>query len=168
MLTLKLVCAAMRGWINCLLRGRGGRSHRRRTRERILRFAPEGLAEPIYRNVWSLLREFGDAELASLVLPRALVVEHSPGPAISGQKGELHTPDYASVSAEMQRIPLAPVFDGPCWCMMAREDCGPVFRDGPGCLCEALGHGATQPAFRRSAEGAPCFVRPGGPAGTFV
>ena len=33
--------------------------------------------EPIYRNVWNLLREFGDAELASLISPRALVVEHS-------------------------------------------------------------------------------------------
>src|SRR3989475_12062012 len=33
-------------------------------------------AEPIYRNVWGLLREFGDAEVASLVLPRPLIVEH--------------------------------------------------------------------------------------------
>ena len=33
--------------------------------------------EPIYRNVWSLLREFGDAEIASLIAPRSLVVEYS-------------------------------------------------------------------------------------------
>ena len=33
--------------------------------------------EPIYRNVWNLLREFGDAEIASLIAPRTLVVEHS-------------------------------------------------------------------------------------------
>ncbi len=34
-------------------------------------------AEPIYRNVWSLLRYFGDAEIASLILPRLIVIEHS-------------------------------------------------------------------------------------------
>jgi hypothetical protein len=32
-------------------------------------------SEPIYRNVWGLLEEFGDAELATLVAPRALIVE---------------------------------------------------------------------------------------------
>jgi len=31
--------------------------------------------EPIYHNVWGLLTEFGDAELASLIAPRGLVVE---------------------------------------------------------------------------------------------
>ena len=34
-------------------------------------------AEPIYRNVLSLLREFGDGELLLLILPRALVVERA-------------------------------------------------------------------------------------------
>ena len=29
-------------------------------------------AEPIYRNVYGLLREFGDAEIASLIAPRPL------------------------------------------------------------------------------------------------
>jgi dienelactone hydrolase len=49
-------------------------------------FGPrEGLAtEPIYRNVWGLLREFGDAEIASLVAPRTLVIEYSQPPLISG------------------------------------------------------------------------------------
>ena len=37
-------------------------------------------AEPIYRDVWGLVREFGDAELASLVAPRALIIEASRGP----------------------------------------------------------------------------------------
>ena len=36
--------------------------------------------EPIYRNIWGLLTEFGDAELASLIAPRPLIVEHSHGP----------------------------------------------------------------------------------------
>ena len=33
--------------------------------------------EPIYRNVWGLLHEFGDAEIASLVAPRPLIIEAS-------------------------------------------------------------------------------------------
>src|SRR5206468_3747812 len=57
-------------------------------------------AEPIYRNVWGLLREFGDAELASLILPRALIVEQSPTPTVFKQKGEWHMPEFGSVRAE--------------------------------------------------------------------
>jgi dienelactone hydrolase len=34
--------------------------------------------EPIYRNVWSLLKDFGDAELARMIAPRALYLEHGP------------------------------------------------------------------------------------------
>ena len=40
--------------------------------------------EPIYRDVWSLIKEFGDAELAALVAPRALVVEACKGPEVDG------------------------------------------------------------------------------------
>lgn len=40
--------------------------------------------EPIYRNVWSLLTEFGDAEIASLVAPRPLVIEACAVPEIDG------------------------------------------------------------------------------------
>ena len=40
--------------------------------------------EPLYRNVWGLLSEFGDAELAALVAPRALIVEAAAGPEIEG------------------------------------------------------------------------------------
>ncbi len=61
-------------------------------------------AEPIYRNVWGLLREFGDAEIAGLILPRALVLEHCPVPDVTGHKGEWHTPDFARVAAEVDRI----------------------------------------------------------------
>jgi len=61
-------------------------------------------AEPIYRNVWSLLRRFGDAEIASLVLPRSLVVEYSPVPTVTGHKGDWCTPDFTSVSREFRRI----------------------------------------------------------------
>jgi dienelactone hydrolase len=40
--------------------------------------------EPIDRDVWGLLDEFGDAEVASLVAPRALLVEPSLGPGVEG------------------------------------------------------------------------------------
>ena len=45
----------------------------------------EGLwREPIYRNVWSLLSEFGDAEIAGLVAPRSLVIEACAAPEVDG------------------------------------------------------------------------------------
>ena len=71
--------------------------------------------EPVYRNVWSLLQEFGDAELASLIAPRALIVEASRGPEIagppparegrakSGASGRLVSPALAEVQAEIER-----------------------------------------------------------------
>jgi cephalosporin-C deacetylase-like acetyl esterase len=40
--------------------------------------------EPIYRNVWSLLKDFGDAEIAKLIAPRKLIVETRPGPTVTG------------------------------------------------------------------------------------
>jgi dienelactone hydrolase len=73
-------------------------------------------AEPIYRNVWGLLYEFGDAEIATLIAPRGLVVEHSEGPRVDGPStvlrgrrggaaaGTLGTPSRAEVAAEWQRI----------------------------------------------------------------
>ena len=61
-------------------------------------------SEPIYRNVWGLLREFGDAELASLIAPRGLVVEYCKTPKVANQKGDIRTPPFASVKAEFDRI----------------------------------------------------------------
>lgn len=70
--------------------------------------------EPIYRNVWALLDEFGDAEIASLVAPRPLVIEHCPVPAVSGPPqaeggrsgaapGALVTPPLDRVRTELER-----------------------------------------------------------------
>jgi dienelactone hydrolase len=70
--------------------------------------------EPIYRNVFGLLREFGDAEITSLIAPRALIVEYSVVPKVDGPPptregrtgaapGKLQTPDYTSVEAEFER-----------------------------------------------------------------
>ncbi len=70
-------------------------------------------SEPIYRNVWSRLCEFGDAEMASLVLPRALIIEHSAVPEVLGHKGALHTPAFNHVKAELARIETGPLFKAP-------------------------------------------------------
>ncbi len=71
--------------------------------------------EPIYRNVFGLLQEFGDAEIAGMIVPRALIVEHSAAPQIAGPPsvgpgryesaapGRLETPSFASVHAEVAR-----------------------------------------------------------------
>jgi dienelactone hydrolase len=61
-------------------------------------------SEPIYRNVWSLLHEFGDAEIASLIAPRPLIVEYSAVPAVTDQKGDLRTPSWQQVREEAARI----------------------------------------------------------------
>jgi cephalosporin-C deacetylase-like acetyl esterase len=72
--------------------------------------------EPIYRHVWSLTREFGDAELGAMVAPRSLIVEYStsprvdgPPPPVGGRRGgaavgKITTPSWDSVHAEFQRI----------------------------------------------------------------
>ena len=70
--------------------------------------------EPIYRNVWALLDEFGDAEIASLIAPRSLIVEAAPcveadGPPepVGGRNdaapGRIRTPDAAAVEREIAR-----------------------------------------------------------------
>ncbi len=76
--------------------------------------------EPLYRNVWALLDEFGDAEIASLIAPRAVTVDFRPGPelvdrqtttprdvnghALDGVHGRLTTPTWQEVADEFQRI----------------------------------------------------------------
>src|SRR5207253_2548355 len=70
--------------------------------------------EPIYRNVFGLLRDFGDAELAALISPRRLIIETTSGleiagppPAADGRRGAapgvIKTPPLAAVQAEISR-----------------------------------------------------------------
>ena len=70
--------------------------------------------EPIYRNIWALLHEFGDAEIASLIAPRTLIVEASRGVEVDGPPpvrdgragaapGRLVSPPMESVKAEFNR-----------------------------------------------------------------
>src|SRR5262249_44719570 len=80
------------------------------------RSGPRPWEEPIYRNVWGLQREFGDAEIATLIAPRGLVVEYSEAPAVAGPPpvrpgrrggaavGKLTTPAFASVRDEFRRL----------------------------------------------------------------
>ena len=71
--------------------------------------------EPIYRNVWALLYEFGDAEVASLIAPRPLVIEAAAAPEVAGPPavkagrsggaapGKITTPKLEEVRREFQR-----------------------------------------------------------------
>ncbi len=61
-------------------------------------------SEPIYRNVWGLLREFGDAEIATMIAPRPLVLEYSRPTDITNHKGSVRTPPFQSVKSEFDRI----------------------------------------------------------------
>jgi dienelactone hydrolase len=79
--------------------------------------------EPIYRNVWGLLTEFGDAEIASMIAPRPMLIEYSSQPNINdiipasqnadssvegfhydGYKGKIQTPLFKDVQTEYLRI----------------------------------------------------------------
>lgn len=78
--------------------------------------------EPLYRNVWGFLSEFGDAEIASLIAPRSLIIEYSNVPHIidemnpvndtllveglpfTGYKGSIQTPAFKDVQSEYNRI----------------------------------------------------------------
>jgi dienelactone hydrolase len=77
--------------------------------------------EPIYRDVWGLVREFGDAEIASLSAPRELIIEAGFGPEVNGPpratkehqdvacpNGKLISPPVDSVQSEVDRA--RPVF----------------------------------------------------------
>jgi dienelactone hydrolase len=70
--------------------------------------------EPIYRNVFGLLEQFGEAEIASLVAPRALIIEACSHPEVEGPPapregrngaapGRLTTPPFAEVQREFER-----------------------------------------------------------------
>ncbi len=70
--------------------------------------------EPIYRNVWGLLRGYDDAELTRLIAPRHLIVEASHHPAVDGPPpvrdgrggaapGQIITPGFDQVKREAER-----------------------------------------------------------------
>jgi cephalosporin-C deacetylase-like acetyl esterase len=65
--------------------------------------------EPIDRNVFGLLQQFGDAEIASLIAPRKLVIGNFDAPELTlsskggGAPGRLRKPDAKVVKAEIER-----------------------------------------------------------------
>ena len=72
--------------------------------------------EPIYRNVFGLLSDFGDAEVASLIAPRKLAVHHLGFPNVKGPveskvpgvrniaaPGSIGKPTEAAAKAEVER-----------------------------------------------------------------
>jgi len=65
--------------------------------------------EPVYRNVFGLLEQFGDAEVAGLIAPRTLIVEAAAGPQVvvppgtGGAPGRLVAPRLDDVRREFQR-----------------------------------------------------------------
>lgn len=104
--------------------------------------------EPIERNVWCLLKEFGDAEIASLVAPRHVTIEHCRVPRVEGPPavppgriggaapGRLRTPTAEAVAAEVARFHQLTQgkFDRVCVCSTgepAEADFGgePALRD---------------------------------------
>jgi dienelactone hydrolase len=78
--------------------------------------------EPIDRNVWGLLNDFGDAELARMIAPRSLYLEHggvstNPPPAArSGRSGaapgRVPSPALDAFRAEVERIGAHPLLQG--------------------------------------------------------
>ena len=65
--------------------------------------------EPLDRNVFGFLEQFGDAEIASLIAPRPLIVEAAKGPEVvippgtGGGPGRLTTPKLEESRAEVER-----------------------------------------------------------------
>jgi dienelactone hydrolase len=74
--------------------------------------------QPIYRNVWSLVEEFGQQGVASLIAPRPLIIEASRAPELNGPPpetndrkgaapGVIRTPALEEVRAEFDRARVA-------------------------------------------------------------
>jgi dienelactone hydrolase len=62
--------------------------------------------EPIYRNVFGLLREFGDAELARLIAPRFLLVDAGTGPTVEGPPAP-HAGRGGAAPGRLEPIPVS-------------------------------------------------------------
>jgi cephalosporin-C deacetylase-like acetyl esterase len=65
--------------------------------------------EPIYRNVWSLLTDFGDAEIAGMVAPRPLVIEACAVPETSGPLSPREGRSASAAPGKIKTCPLAEV-----------------------------------------------------------
>jgi dienelactone hydrolase len=116
--------------------------------------------QPIDRNVFDLLDQFGDAEVASLIAPRALIIEAATGPEFAygpgqgGGPGRITTPKQETVRAEVARarslvskLPRAPVIE-----LVPRtgDQCGPFGSDQALLLLLSTLHPGSRPLAPRS------------------
>jgi dienelactone hydrolase len=70
--------------------------------------------EPIYRNAWGLLTEFGDAEVVQLIFPRPTLIEAASFKSVSGPAaragragaapGKIQAADMVSLTKELTRV----------------------------------------------------------------
>ena len=116
--------------------------------------------EPIYRNVFGLLHEFGDAEIASMIVPRKLLIEYSETPVIQGPPepksgrggaapGKWSTPSFASVETEYHRATkLTPAYARQVEFLYGNEGVttGPGSDYGVAALLRAVGASNTDPS----------------------
>jgi dienelactone hydrolase len=135
--------------------------------------------EPIYRNVFALLDEFGDAELATLIVPRTLIVQDSPAPKIGGPPaphngrsgaapGRWAPPKREQVAAEVRRAvtlvkPLLSPLPRSRVILLLDDEPEPVhFRPGTGLFIEELGGPKTPVPEQVTPQTAPpSYDRPG-------
>ncbi len=94
--------------------------------------------QTIDRNVFSLLEQFGDAEIATMIAPRTLIVEACAHPDFEIKPGtgnnapaKLKTPELGEVRAEISRARklLADWPDGEDWLTISGDGTGPFARD---------------------------------------
>jgi cephalosporin-C deacetylase-like acetyl esterase len=125
-------------------------------------FAPRASlwAEPLDRNVWSLLKHFGDAEIAALIAPRKLAVQYLSYPSRSypsatngrslGAPGMLSKPTLDDVQAEAHRARALAPGD---WLKLCTEEDGAesiTLHSLPKAVADALltARLATEPALK--------------------
>lgn len=69
--------------------------------------------EPAYRNIFGLLNDFGDAEIANLIIPRKLIIDPSPAPIIKvpsgtgGKPGKIPSFTPEEMNLEIKRAGLS-------------------------------------------------------------
>jgi dienelactone hydrolase len=100
--------------------------------------------EPIYRNLFGLLAKFGDAEIASMIAPRPLLIEacqvpeieasanDRPGRAQTAAPGRWTTPPLASVLEETRRakeLVANPYWEWKLECVASQGGDGPAFSE---------------------------------------
>jgi len=104
------------------------------------------------RNVFGLLKQFGDAELAAMIAPRPLIIEASSAPDVTlpsegGAPGRIETPSWEHVQAEADRAKkLVEGLSPKEWLTVTGKGKGPFGRrETLQALLNALAEGAKLP-----------------------